>query len=94
MNYWIYLRKQLASSEEGTNMQKKTIITCIKDHYIIVQSYTHHNKTQLDTFSSIKKAIKDSKKETAKNLLDMNLPVDRIAKATGLSIDEVNELIQ
>ena len=36
--------------------------------------------------------INDGIKQTAKNLLSMNMPIEDISKATGLSIEEINKL--
>ena len=36
--------------------------------------------------------INDGIKKTAKNLLSMNMPIEDISKATGLSIEEINKL--
>ena len=36
--------------------------------------------------------INDGIKQTAKNLLSMNMPLEDISKATGLSIEEINEI--
>ena len=36
--------------------------------------------------------INDGIKQTAKNLLSMNMKVEDISKATGLSIEEINNL--
>ena len=36
--------------------------------------------------------INDGIKQTAKNLLLMNMPIEDISKATGLSIEEINKL--
>ena len=36
--------------------------------------------------------IKEEKIKTAKNLLNMNLPLEQIADATGLSVDEIKNL--
>ena len=36
--------------------------------------------------------INDGIKQTAKNLLSMNMPLEDISKATGLSIENLNEL--
>ena len=36
--------------------------------------------------------INDGIKQTAKNLLSMNMPFEDISKATGLSIEEINEI--
>ena len=36
--------------------------------------------------------INDGIKQTAKNLLSMNMPLEEISKATGLSIEEINEI--
>ena len=36
--------------------------------------------------------INDGIKQTAKNLLSMNMPIEDISKATGLSVEEINKL--
>lgn len=47
-------------------------------------------KNSLD--SAEEKGKKDKAIEIAKNLLEMNMPIDNIMKATGLSLEEVKEL--
>lgn len=39
-----------------------------------------------------KSGINDGIKQTAKNLLSMNMPIEDISKATGLLIEEINKL--
>ena len=39
-----------------------------------------------------KSGINDGIKQTAKNLLSMNITLEDISKATGLSIEEINKL--
>ena len=36
--------------------------------------------------------INDGIKQTAKNMLNKNMPLEDISKATGLSIEEINEI--
>lgn len=36
--------------------------------------------------------INDGIKQTAKNLLSMNMPIEDISKATGLSIEEIKKI--
>ena len=47
-------------------------------------------KNSLD--SAEEKGKKDKAIEIAKNLLEMDMPIDNIMKATGLSLEEVKEL--
>ena len=39
-------------------------------------------------------AIKEEKMRTIKELMDSNIPIEIIAKATRISIDKVNELLK
>jgi len=58
--------------------------------------YERREKARRDQVSREKDAklesIKERNIEIAKNLLTMNLPLDQISKATGLSVDEIEEL--
>ena len=36
--------------------------------------------------------INDGIKQTAKNLLSMNMPIEDISKATGLSVEEIKKI--
>ena len=40
----------------------------------------------------ISQGISEEKNNVAKNLLSMNMPIEDISKATGLSIEEINKL--
>ncbi len=43
-------------------------------------------------FKAKNEGEQQAKIETAKNLLSMNLSIENISKATGLSLDTINEL--
>ena len=40
----------------------------------------------------ISKGVSQEKASIAKNLLSMNMPIEDISKATGLSVEEINKL--
>ena len=44
--------------------------------------------------AGISQGSQQAKIETAKNLLSMSLPIENIAKATGLSIKEIQDLVK
>lgn len=54
--------------------------------------YNMREMAQIDYNSGLKKAKDEGKREIARNLLKMNMPHDQIAKATGLTIEEVDRL--
>ena len=72
----------------------KTMKDVIKyiDWFLKEEGTTFRDKIEYEKAKSEAKGREDDKKETAKNLLDMNMPVANISKATGLSEQEINNL--
>ena len=67
--------------------------------FLSARSCTHQSKTiekrkyQNSLLSEAKEeGISQEKVSIAKNLLSMNMPLEDISKATGLSIENLNEL--
>ena len=70
-----------------------------------IQNSLYNESREKGYNSGLKKGLKDGKKEgieqgikegsiaVARNLLSMNMKVEDISKATGLSIDEINKLL-
>ena len=92
---WLRLMKS-KSMEEMKEIGKgdKTMEDVIKyvDWFLKEEGTTFQDKIEYEKAKSEAKGREDDKKETAKNLLDMNIPVANISKATGLSEQEINNL--
>ena len=58
----------------------------------IYDMYKYHSKQELIQNSLIDEARLEGIEEVAKNLLSMNMSIQDISKATGLSIDDINNL--
>ena len=62
----------------------------------VLRLYNMREMAQIDYNSGMKKAkdegIIEGKIETARNLLEMNMPHGQIAKATGLTLEEISNL--
>ena len=73
------------SEEEDKKKIQNSLLSEAKEEGIsqgISQGYT----------SGINDGISKGIKQTAKNLLSMNMPLEDISKATGLSVEEINKL--
>ena len=92
---WLKLMKS-KSMEEMKEIGKgdKTMEDVIKyvDWFLKEEGTTFQDKIEYEKAKSEAKGREDDKKETAKNLLNMNMPVANISKATGLSEQEINNL--
>ena len=84
------------SMEEMKEIGKedKTMEDVIKyvDWFLKEEGTTFQDKIEYEKAKSEAKGREDDKKETAKNLLDMNMPIADISKATGLSEQDINNL--
>lgn len=66
----------------------------------VLRLYNMREMAQIDYNSGMKKARDEgkaegkaeAKTETARNLLEMNMTHEQIAKATGLTLEEINSL--
>ena len=54
--------------------------------------YNMREMAQIDFNSGMRKARSDGIMEVARNLLEMDITIDQIVKATGLTHDEVGKL--
>ena len=92
---WLKLMKS-KSMEEMKEIGKgdKTMKDVIKyvDWFLKEEGTTFQDKIEYEKAKSEAKGREDDKKETAKNLLDMNMPIADISKATGLSEQDINNL--
>lgn len=70
-------------------MQTDSTRTELREYEDSLKAY-RDIKNSLD--SAEEKGKKDKAIEIAKNLLEMDMPIDNIMKATGLSLEEVKEL--
>lgn len=58
----------------------------------VLRLYHLREMAQIDYNSGMKKARDDRSIEIARNLLEMNMSHEQIAKATGLSLEEIRKL--
>jgi len=52
------------------------------------------SKARHDEASRLYQAEMKGKEDVAKNLLEMDMPIEKIAKATGISVEEIEKLKQ
>ena len=52
------------------------------------------SKARHDEASRLYQAEMKGKEEVAKNLLEMDMPIEKISKATGISVEEIEKLKQ
>ncbi len=58
----------------------------------VLRLYNIREMAQIDYNSGMKKVRDERSVEIARNLLKMNMPQDQIAKATGLTLEEISNL--
>ena len=58
----------------------------------VLRLYNMREMAQIDYNSGMKKVRDERSVEIARNLLEMNMPHDQIAKATGLTLEEISSL--
>jgi len=58
----------------------------------VLRLYNMRKMAQIDYNSGMKKAKNERSIEIARNLLEMDMPCEQIAKATGLSLEEISNL--
>ena len=54
--------------------------------------YEEREKARRDMVSRINGAVREKMQETARNLLTLGIPIETIAKGTGLSVEEIRKL--
>mgnify|MGYP004603089721 FL=1 len=77
------------TEERYISLQTDSTRTELREYEDSLKAY-RDIKNSLD--SAEEKGKKDKAIEIAKNLLEMDMPIDYIMKATGLSLEEVKEL--
>ena len=77
------------TEERYTSLQTDSTRIELREYEDSLKAY-RDIKNSLD--SAEEKGKKDKAIEIAKNLLEMDMPIDNIMKATGLSLEEVKEL--
>ena len=77
------------TEERYISLQTDSTRTELREYEDSLKAY-RDIKNSLD--SAEEKGKKDKAIEIAKNLLEMDMPIDNIMKATGLSLEEVKEL--
>ncbi|MBL1411555.1 PD-(D/E)XK nuclease family transposase, partial [Sphingobacterium faecale] len=107
MDQWMYLMKHLNEIDELPNYLDKRIFSCIFEvgevanlspaEQMAYISSLDRKRDYNNTIAFAKKeamAEGERKKalETALNLKNMDIPLDKIAKATGLRIEEIEHL--
>ena len=82
--------EEMKKIAKGDDAMKQAI--AYVDQFLKEEGTTFQDKIEYEKAKSEAKGREDDKKETAKNLLNMNMPVANISKATGLSEQEINNL--
>ena len=77
------------TEERYISLQTDSTRTELREYEDSLKAY-RDIKNSLD--SAEEKGKKDKAIEIAKNLLEMDMPIDNIMKATGLSLEKVKEL--
>jgi hypothetical protein len=85
------LVNEILENEEGIAMAGQVLLSISKDEKERAR-LTSEYKYAVDLQSKMVDARRDGHVDVARNLLSMNLPLDQIAAATGLSHAEVENL--
>ena len=85
------LVNEIIKQEEGIAMAGQVLLNISKDEKERAR-LTSEYKFAVDLQSKTVDARRAEKKAIAQNLLNMKMPLNKIAKATGLSIKEIEEL--